>query len=218
MPRNQYFNFGKSVSEQNLYEDIIIETINIYGQEMFYIPRTLVGVDDILGEDTLSEFNHSYPIVTYFENIDSFEGQGAFMSKFGLTMEQSATLTVARKEWLDLVGSYGTTILPERPAEGDLLYFPLTGGLFEIKFVAHQDPFYQIGRLYVYKLTVELFQYSSEKINTGEVDIDVFESLKSFDIAINTETDEQDSFGDNTKFQTKASTIKFDESNPFGEF
>jgi hypothetical protein len=140
------------------------------------------------------------------------------MSKFGLTMDQSATLTVARKEWLNLVGAYGTTILPERPSEGDLLYFPLTGGLFEIKFVAHQDPFYQIGRLYVYKLTVELFQYSSEKINTGEVNIDVFETLKSFDIDINTDTDDQDSFGDNSKFQTKASTIIFDEANPFGEF
>jgi hypothetical protein len=96
-------------------------------------------------------------------------------------MEQSATLTVARRKWEQLVGQHGLSILPNRPAEGDLLFFPLTGGLFEIKFVTHQDPFYQAGKLYVYKLQVELFQYSSEHITTGNPSIDVFETLKSFD-------------------------------------
>ena len=96
-------------------------------------------------------------------------------------MEQSATLTVARRKWEQLVGQHGRTILPNRPSEGDLLYFPLTGGLFEIKFVTHQDPFYQAGKLYVYKLQVELFQYSSEHITTGNSSIDIFETLKSFD-------------------------------------
>jgi hypothetical protein len=178
MPTNVYFTHGTK-NEQYLVEDLIIESLKIYGQEFFYIPRTLVSKDEILGEDRLSQFKSSFPIEMYFENVDSFAGQGAFIQKFGLMMEQSATLVVARRRWDQLVGRYGQTQLPNRPNEGDLLYFPLTKGLFEIKFVQHQDPFYQLGKLYVYKLQVELFQYSSERIDTGIKEVDVFESLKT---------------------------------------
>jgi len=183
MARSVYFTNGVR-SEQLTYEDIIVESIGIYGQDFYYIPRTLVGKDEILGEDRLSQFKSAYGIEMYLESHDGFEGQGAFIQKFGLMMEQSATLTVARRKWEQLVGQHGKSILPNRPAEGDLLYFPLTGGLFEIKFVKHQDPFYQVGKLFVYKLQVELFQYASEKIDTGIASIDVFETLKSFDDAI----------------------------------
>ena len=181
MAKNPYFKLGTN-SEQNVVENLIIECLQIYGQELFYIPRTLVSKDEILGEDRLSEFKNAYPIEMYFENVDGFGGNGAFMSKFGLMIEQSATLVVARKRWQQAVAQYGQTILPNRPAEGDLLYFPLTGGLFEIRFVQHQNPFYQIGKLYTYKLDVELFQYASERIDTGYNVIDDFESLKTFDI------------------------------------
>lgn len=179
MSINVYFTQG-TVNEQRFIEDIIIESLSIYGQQLFYIPRHLVSKDNILGEDRLSQFKNAYNIEMYFENVDSFDGQGAFLQKFGLMMEQSATLVVSRRRWDQLIGRYGKTIIPTRPNEGDLIYFPLTGGLFEIKFVKHQDPFYQLGKLYVYKLHVELFQYSSEKIDTGIEDIDVFESLKTF--------------------------------------
>ena len=180
MARSVYFSNGIR-SEQLTYEDIIVESISIYGQDFYYIPRVLVGKDEILGEDRLSQFKEAYGIEMYLETVNGFEGQGAFIQKFGLMMEQSATLTVARRKWEQLVGQHGKSVLPNRPAEGDLLFFPLTGGLFEIKFVTHQDPFYQAGKLYVYKLQVELFQYSSEKIDTGIKDIDVFETLKTFD-------------------------------------
>ena len=181
MAKNPYFKFGTN-SEQNIVENLIIECLQIYGQELFYIPRTLVSKDEILGEDRLSEFKNAYPIEMYFENVDGFGGNGAFMSKFGLMIEQSATLVVARKRWQQAVARYGQSILPNRPAEGDLLYFPLTGGLFEIKFVQHQNPFYQIGKLYTYKLDIELFQYASERIDTNYSIINDFESLKTFDI------------------------------------
>lgn len=180
MARSVYFSNGIR-SEQLLHEDIIVEAISIWGQDFYYIPRTLIGKDEILGEDRLSQFKYAYGIEMYLETVNGFEGQGAFIQKFGLMMEQSATLTVARRKWEQLVGQHGLSILPNRPAEGDLLFFPLTGGLFEIKFVTHQDPFYQAGKLYVYKLQVELFQYSSEHIQTGIKQIDVFETLKSFD-------------------------------------
>lgn len=176
---NVYFTHGIK-NEQYLVEDLIIESLRMYGNEVMYIPRILVAKDNILGEDRLSQFNTAFPIEMYFENIDSFAGQGFMIQKFGLMVEQSATLVVARRRWEQLIGSTETSILPNRPAEGDLIYFPLSKGLFEIKFVQHQDPFYQLGKLYVYKLQIELFQYASERIDTGNEDIDVFESLKTF--------------------------------------
>lgn len=180
MPRSVYFSHGNR-SEHLVHEDIIVEAISIYGVNMYYIPRELVAKDEILGEDRLSKFKKAFSIEMYLENAEGFEGQGAFIQRFGgMMMEQSATLTVARRRWDQLVGRFGATYIPSRPNEGDLLYFPLTDGLFEIKFVQHQDPFYQIGKLFVYKLEVELFQYASERIDTGVKQIDDFETLKSF--------------------------------------
>ena len=218
MPTNVYFTQGTK-NEQFLVEDLIIESLKIYGQEMFYIPRTLVSKDEILGEDRLSKFTSNFPIEMYFENVDSFAGQGAFIQKFGLMMEQSATLVVARRRWEQLVGRYGKTQIPTRPNEGDLLYFPLTKGLFEIKFVQHQDPFYQLGKLYVYKLQVELFQYSSENIDTGIAEVDAFESLKTF----NTNTT-RNSYGEVIRIDvinqgsgyTEAPTVEFVSSSGSG--
>ena len=215
---NVYFSHGTR-NEQTLIEDLIIESLRIYGQEFFYIPRTLVSKDDVLGEDRLSEFKSSFPIEMYFENVDSLDGQGAFIQKFGMMMEQSASLVVARRRWEQMVGRYGQTTLPNRPNEGDLLYFPLSGGLFEIKFVKHQDPFYQLGKLYVYKLQVELFQYSSERIDTGVREIDAFESLKSF-----TTNTTRSKFGAVTAITvtnqgsgyTTAPTVVFGSSSGFG--
>lgn len=213
---NVYFSHGTR-NEQYLLEDLIIESISIWGQEFYYIPRTLVGKDEILGEDRLSEFKNAYPIDMYLETVDGFEGQGAFIQKFGLMMEQSATLTVARRTWERTVGRHGGSILPNRPCEGDLLYFPLTKGLFEIKFVEHQDPFYQLKKLYVYRLQVELFQYASEHIDTGIKDIDVFETLKTTDVNIQPDVELVQSYGDNNEFKQEAEDIIFDTSNPFGD-
>lgn len=215
---NVYFTQGTR-NEQYLIEDLIIESLRIYGQEVMYIPRTLVSKDEILGEDRLSQFKSAFPIEMYFENVDSFGGQGAFIQKFGLMVEQSATLVVARRRWDQMVGRYGATTLPNRPNEGDLIYFPLSKGLFEIKFVQHQDPFYQLGKLYVYKLQVELFQYASEAIDTGVPQVDAFETLKTF----NTNTS-RSAFGSVTKVTmtsqgvnyTSAPTINFISGTGYG--
>lgn len=176
---NVYFSQG-TTNEQFLIEDLIIESLKIYGNEVMYIPRTLVSKDDVLGEDRLSQFKTAFPIEMYFENIDTFSGNGTFIQKFGLVIEQSATLVVARRRWNQFIGRYGVTQIPNRPCEGDLIYYPLSGDLFEIKFVEHQNPFYQLGKLYTYKLQVDLFQYSSEAIDTGITEIDTFETLKTF--------------------------------------
>lgn len=216
MARNVYFTQG-TANEQFLIEDLIIESLKIYGVDLYYIPRQLVSKDEILGEDRLSQFKQAFPIEAYFENVDSYDGQGAFIQKFGLMMEQSATLVIARRRWKQLIGRYGKTIIPTRPNEGDLLYFPLSSSLFEIKFVKHQDPFYQLGKLYVYKLQVELFQYSNERMETGIEEIDQFETLKSLDVNVNSDVDNVQSYGDNNKFVEQGSDIIFNESNPFGD-
>ena len=213
---NVYFSHGTR-NEQYLLEDLIIESITIWGQEFYYIPRTLVAKDEILGEDRLSKFENAFPIDMYLETVDGFEGQGAFIQKFGLMMEQSATLTVARRTWERLIGRHNATILPNRPCEGDLLYFPLTKGLFEIKFVEHQDPFYQLKKLYVYRLQVELFQYASERMETGVPEIDVFETLKTNDVNQQSDIDVVQSFGDNNQFRVEAQDFVFNSSNPFGD-
>jgi hypothetical protein len=235
MARNVYFSHGTK-NEQYLLEDLIVESLSIYGQDMYYIPRTLFAKDEILGEDRLSKFKSAYPIEMYFDNVTDYAGQGNFIQKFGLFNETSATFTVARRRWEQLVGRFGQTIIPTRPCEGDLLYFPLTKHLFEIKFTDHLDPFYQLGKLYIYKLQVELFQYSSEDISTGIPDIDLFEDLKSygeFGLLLETGdkmlgqnglplggsygTDESTSYGDNMKFKAEAKAINFSANNPFGD-
>jgi hypothetical protein len=224
-------------SEQNLLEDLINESLYHRGTMFYYIPRTLIGKDDILGEDRLSEFKNAYPISMFFENIDSFGGQGAFIQKFGLMIEQSATLIVSKRNWNNLVGQYGQTILPNRPAEGDLLYFPLTDTLFSIMFVEHQNQFYQLGKLYVYRLQIETFVYGSEKIDTGISDIDEFETLRSYDVDnlieidgdspigespydpsyTETNADIPNNYGRNEKFKQESNGFIFDVDNPFGD-
>ncbi len=218
MPINVYFTQGTK-NEQYLLEDLIIESLKIYGQDLRYIPRTLVSKDEILGEDRLSTFDSSYEIEMYFKNVDSFDGNGHFIQKFGLMIDQAATLVVSRRRWEQLIGRYGATIIPSRPCEGDLLYFPLAKSLFEIKFVKHQDPFYQLGRLYVFELQVELFRYSSEGIRTGDEDIDLFETLKTFEVASGEEStiDVPSSYGDNNKFKDQAAAFVIDSNNPLGD-
>lgn len=230
MPLNPYFtselNTQGSSNENMLLSDLIEEAIQIHGQNFYYIPRTLVAKDEILGEDRLSKFKKAYSIEMYVENPQGFMGQGEFVSKFGLYIEQSLQLTMSRRKWFELVSRHGKTILPERPAEGDLIYHPIQKRLFEIKYVEKETGFWQLGQLQTFKLTVELFQYASERMETGIPEIDAFESLKSFDqtkLSItpdengNVGVDSPDNYGDNTKFIREANNKVFDEKNPFGE-
>ena len=218
MPVNSLFPRGTR-AEINLVENLIIESIRQFGSEWFYIPRVLVAPDDILGEDSLSKFKKAFMIECYLDNIDSFGGQGAFMSKFGLQIEEQGQLTIAKRRWDQLIGQYGETIIPSRPCEGDLMYFPTSEGLFEIKFVEHQSPFYQLGSLPVYKLKVESFQYSSERIETDIEEINqlaldmTFAVASASDVADPVHRDGRQ----NQAFTTeKTDVLNFDENNPFG--
>lgn len=183
---NHYFQSGTPMgrgSEQNLYEDLIIECLKIYGFEVYYIPRKAVNEDRILGEDPLNRFEHAYPIEMYMENVQGFEGEGELLSKFGVETRESATFIVSRRRWLETVGRTGNTVLDIRPAEGDIIYFPLTKSYFEIRKAEGDQPFYQVGKLYVFRLQCELMQMSSEEFDTGEETID--EIAKSYSEDVN---------------------------------
>ena len=167
MSKNSFFKHTSN--EQQVVEDLTIESIQIHGQDMIYLPRTLVNKDELFGEDSISKFTSGTLIEMYIESVDGFEGDGDFISKFGLEIKDSMSLVVSKKR-------FEAELEMTRPLEGDLVYFPLTNGLFEIKFVEHENPFYQIGKLYTYKLSCELFQYSQEDFDTGFTVIDTVES------------------------------------------
>ena len=186
MPTNFYFQSGQTsgtTAEQRLIEDLIIESLKIYGHDVYYIPRTLVDRDTIFDEDTLSEFTQAYPLEMYLENVNGFEGEGDLFTKFGIEIRDQATFVLAKRRWDDLVLTSGGTFTQNlRPSEGDLLYFEKTGSIFEIKLVEFQDPFYQANKLYVFRLQCELFEYSSEKFDTGITELDKVEDDNSLDM------------------------------------
>lgn len=149
------------------------------------MPKTQVNLDALFLDDTIATYDNAIPVEAYLQNVDGFGGDGELMSKFGIEIRDSATFVLSRSRWDDVVGAGRSNYLqlPARPAEGDLLYMPLTKSYFEIKRVEARDPFYQLGKLYVYKLQVELWQYSSEELNTGITEIDSLENERS--LAVN---------------------------------
>ena len=141
------------------------------------MPRTFIEKDDLFGEDVLSKFDHAYPIEMYIKSVDGFQGEGDFLSKFGLEIRDEMVLTVAKRRFEDEIHPTESTPVEEdegmgRPSEGDLIYFPLNGKIFEVKFVEHESIFYQMGSLQTYDLSLELFEYSYETIETGYKEID----------------------------------------------
>ena len=181
MPTNVYFDTGTK-PEQHLYEDLMIEQLKIYGQDVFYIPRTLVKEDELFGEDTLSKFGDAYQIEMYFENVEGYEGEKEIMSKFGLQMNEDVTFVVARRRFEQLVSHDSNLIIKTRPNEGDLIYFSKVSKLFEITFVDHDDPFYQVHNLPAFKLKCKTFEYSGEDLDTGITEIDAIEDANSLDL------------------------------------
>ena len=182
--RNLYFS-DQVKSEQNLYENIIIESLKIYGQDVYYLPRTLVNEDRIFGDDVPSQFNSSYKIEMYIENIEGFDGEGDLFSRFGVEIRDEATFVVARKRWSQTIGKYQNEISSVRPNEGDLIYLPLTKKLFQINHVEHEQPFYQLGNLPLYKMRCQLFEYNDENLNTGVDTIDAIEQASAYEYILN---------------------------------
>jgi len=233
------FYFSKNIdSEQELLENLAIESIKINGVDIYYLPRTLFNTDQIFKEDVLSTFNKGYFVEVYVKNIEGFAGEREILSKFGLEIRQQVTFVMARRRFDEEIGFQTGK---SRPLEGDLIYFPVSGGLFEIKFVEHQKPFYQLSDRYVYELKCEKMEYSSERFDTGIPDVDKIETDFTMDDAavielatndnnlIGTENGDmivveysdiqtQDPGAQNQEFQDEGETfINFSDVNPFSE-
>lgn len=187
MATNFFFNNFQASQEQLLLENLIIESIKIYGQDMFYIPRKLNNYDGVYGADDQSSYENAYPIEIYIKSVDGFGGDGTFMSKFGIEIRDRVIFSMAQRVFNDEVGTF--TAQP-RPNEGDLIYFPLNQKCFQIKFVNKFEMFYQLGALQTWEITCELFEYSGEKMNTGIPEIDRLQTLFSinqYDFAVRDE-------------------------------
>ena len=180
MTTNVYFSKG-TPNEQHLYEDLAIEAIQIYGHDVFYIPRTLVNKDELFGESALSRFDDAYGIEMWMETQEGYEGEKELVSRFGLEIRDETTFVVSRRRWDNTVSNDANLIVSSRPDEGDLVYMPTVKKLFEISFVDHDDPFYQVDNLPVYKLYCRTFEYSSEVLDTGIDAIDAIETKRSTD-------------------------------------
>lgn len=237
MATNFFFNNFQNSQEQILIEDLIIESIKIYGLDMVYLPRTPIDVDTIYGEDPLREYTHSVPVEMYIKNIEGFAGEGDFLSKFNIQIRDQITFSIARRAFENEVGSYESLV---RPREGDLIFFPLNKKIFEIKFVEHEAIFYQLGALQMYDLKCELFEYNNEVFDTGILDVDLLMQnynlgLDAFSIKTESDlrlTDEdtydlmQESYdinensimADNDEIESEADAIiDFSERDPFSD-
>ena len=222
-----------------MIEDLVLESIKIYGHDMYYCPRTLIAKDDIYGEDTISEYKTAYYIDLYIRNFDSYEGDGNFLSKFNLEIRDQMTLTVSVRNFMNEIGSIE---LIDRPQEGDLIYIPMLDRLLVIKYVNKNPVFYQMGAIQMYDLVCEMFEYSSERFNTGIEAIDSIETNLSLDASeyalltqdryiitdqdgyqivqggYNFEEQARDPYEDNTEFETEGESIlDWTQIDPFSE-
>jgi hypothetical protein len=213
---NFYFNNFTNSGEQRLIEDLIIESIRIFGIDAWYMKRNYGALDDLLNEDDLPTYNQAFLVEMYVKNVEGFEGDGDFLSKFGLQIRDSMTLTMSMRKFTEDVGLYNEEV---RPLEGDLIYFPLNRKIFQIKHVEHEAIFYQMGSLQTYDFRVELFEYSNEVFDTGIEEIDTW--LDKYKTTANNTIagiESIDPIADNLTIETEADAIlDFSESNPFGE-
>ena len=175
MALNPFFQQGAR-SEQNLVQDIINEQLRMYGVEIHYLPRKYVTENKVIREVVQSRFDDAYPLEAYVDTFDGYGDNPTLMTKFGIQATNEITLTISRERWETyiepLMENEADVKLTTRPKEGDLVYFPLGDRLFEIKYVEHEKPFYQLQKNYVYELRCELFRYEDEVIDTGVDEID----------------------------------------------
>ena len=175
MALNPFFLQG-SQSEQRLVQDLINEQLKIYGVEVTYIPRKFVRKQTIIKEVQSSAFDDNFLLEAYLNTYEGYSGQGDIMTKFGVSLRDEVTLTISKERFEDFISPFleanDDYELSSRPREGDVIFFPLGSRLFEVKFVEHEEPFYQLGKNYVYQLKCELFEYEDEVFDTDIDEID----------------------------------------------
>lgn len=217
MATNPYFKYNVR-SEQNLYEDLIIEALQTYGQDVYYIPREIVNKDSIFLDDVPSHFGNAYKVEMYIENTQGFDGEGDLFTKFGVELRDQATFVVARKRWKQLIGSRLDTA-NFRPREGDLIYLTLSKSIFQIMKVETETPFYQVSDLPTFRMICELFEYSDEDFDTNIPEIDAIETEGAFQysLVMNMDSGSADFIIGETVTQTFASYVMKGEVNKWSD-
>lgn len=217
MATNPFFSNYTFFNEQQLIDDLVIESIQIYGVDTYYVTRTSESFDHMLNEDSLTTFTKAYQMDVYVKTVDGFQGDGDFLSKFGLQIRDTATFTVAFRTFERFVTRFDPNII--RPKEGDLIYMPMNGKFFKITFVEHESVFYQTGALQVYDLKCELFEYSNERFSTGVYDIDShYDQHKTSTISNLQDMYSIDPIAKNIFYEEEGSDIiDFTELDPFSE-
>lgn len=221
MGTNPYFNNFNNKIEQNLYEDIVAEAIQIYGYDLYYLPRTYTNIDEVFKEEETSHFKKAYSVEMYVTNLEGFGGDGEFLSKFNIEIRDKITFVLSKKRFQEILR---TPLDNKRPEEGDLIYFPMTGAFYEIHYVEQEHPFYQLGRLNVFTLACEIFTYSNEVFETGVPEIDRvgkrYSTLVDANnhLANNASISSIDPLAENDSFATlDDDIIDFSETNPFSQ-
>jgi hypothetical protein len=212
MPLNPYFEQMISTSgQQDLHEELINEYVAQAGVEAYYLPRASIAIDEIFREEQIARFENAIPIALYIETVDSFGGQREFLSNFGHEIRDRITFTLTKREF-DLCINPITEA--PRPKEGDLIWLPMTGGLYELMFLDQESQsFYQFGKLHAYQLVCELFEYNNEEFNTGIPDIDYVEDIYSTNSTMFFLTDEDgvsltDEYGEELLYTTSTSNLE----------
>lgn len=188
-------------NEHLLMEDVIVESIQIMGHNIYYIPRESIDdTDYVFGEASKAKFKHAYLIEAYLTNVEGFEGDGDFFSKFGLEIRDNSNFIISRRAFERIIPS----VLRRRPQEGDVLYIPVLRSLMEIKFVEHEVMFHSLGKRlpYVYEMRCEQFRYSNEAIDTGVEEIDMVEEENAYSIKLHVGTGFGNFHEDETVFQS----------------
>jgi hypothetical protein len=184
MPTSPYFPtyYQGDSGEQNLYQDLVDEQIKLFGTDIYYMPRTILR-DNTLDDIIYSKYQSQFQIEMLLSNVEGFGDSSEFISKFGLRITDEVKFRVSTRRWDEAAAPYNLTV-NGRPNEGDLLYFPLTQDLYEIKFVERESPFYQFGKIQFYTMTAEIYELGSDDISTGVAEIDEIETLFSSAIAL----------------------------------
>lgn len=217
MATNVFFRNYDFFNEQQLIDDLVIESIQIYGVDTYYITKNPSPLDELQNEVPLATFDAAYHIDMYVKTVDGFQGEGDFLSKFGLEIRDQVTFTVAMRTFERFVTRNKTTWV--RPREGDLVYMPMNQKFFKVTFVEHESVFYQTGALQVFDLKCELYEYSNERFETGVALVDnAFNAYKTSSIDNLTDLQQIDPIAKNIVYETEGdSFIDFTEFNPFEE-
>lgn len=187
MPTSHYFpqRYKGFSGEQNLYQDLVDEQIKLFGTDIYYIPR-IVLQDSTLDEVRYSKFEEQFQVEMLLQNVTGFGDNSEFISKFGLRITDEVIFRVSTRRWEESVRDFNPNlVVTSRPNEGDLLYFPLTKDIYEIKYVGKEEPYYQFGKIQFYAITAEIYEVGQDDFDTGVADIDEIEEIFSNSISLN---------------------------------